>query len=280
MVYSDTAAPATETWAGLVVGLQRFVKESPCTRVVVGLSGGIDSAVVACLAVEALGARHVDVLFMPSRVSSGASVTDAIALATRLGVAVAGLLPISAGTDTPEEFPLLEQFERFLYAHGYAVEGTTLENLQARIRAVLLMAHANEHNALVLNTGNKSEAMMGYCTLYGDSIGAIAPIGNVYKTDVYRLARYYNKTRPEAQIPESILDKPPSAELRPGQRDEDDLPPYDQLDAFLRRLGRGEIDVATTSNTENAWLHRIQANQFKRDQAPLALFAPDAVAEP
>lgn len=274
--------PATEAWATLVSGLQRFVQSTPCADVVLGLSGGIDSAVVACLAVEALGPEHVQAITMPSRYTSIANLGDAMELASRLRITARNIPigpPHPGVLDTPQ-IPFLETFEEGLKDCGYKVEGVTLENLQARIRAVILMAHANARNALVLNTGNKSEAMMGYCTLYGDSIGAVAPIGNVYKTDVYRLARYYNKTRLEAQIPQNILDKPPSAELRPGQRDDDDLPPYDQLDTFLRRVARGEVDVATTSGAENAWLHRIQASQFKRDQAPFALFAPDTVAEP
>ena len=265
-------ATAKELWEVLCWGLRDFVAHTPCDDVVVGLSGGIDSAVVTCIAVEALGKEHVEVIAMPSRYSSAESLADAAELATRLDIPLCNI-PVG---------PPLLSFEGLLGEHGYKVEGITLENLQARIRAVILMAHANERNALVLNTGNKSESMMGYCTLYGDSIGAVSPIGNVLKTDVYKLAYYINspaRRYPEV-IPQNIIDKAPSAELRPDHKDSDDIPPYHVLDPILRRYEEGLIpSFAGATEQEQDIIARMKVSRFKRDQCPRSLPAPRCIEE-
>lgn len=276
-------ATAEEFWKVLCRGLEEFVTETACDDVVIGLSGGIDSAVVTCMAVEVLGKEHVEAIAMPSRYSSDHSLADAAGLAKRLDIRLHNL-PIGQ--------PLVA-FEGLLKEQGYTVEGVTLENLQARIRAVILMAHANERNALVLNTGNRSEALMGYCTLYGDSIGAIAPLGNVLKTDVYKLARYINAPRydfrgdpahgaawiGEPRIPQNILTKTPSAELRPKQKDMDDLPPYGTLDAILRRWDEGLLADGGHDELTQDVLKRIRAAVFKQLQCTPALGAPRYISD-
>lgn len=215
-------------WKSLVLGTRDYVHKSGASRAVLGLSGGIDSALVAAIAREALGAGQVRGVLLPSPYTSAASVHLAEAVAASLGIS----------TVTVAIEPLMQGFARSL--EGVlppAMPGdVTFENLQARIRAVLLMALANREKALLLNTGNKSEAAMGYSTLYGDSAGALAVIGDLTKTMVYRLARWYNEHYPERGIPQEILDRPPTAELRPGQLDTDSLPPYSLLDPLVETL--------------------------------------------
>jgi NAD+ synthase (glutamine-hydrolysing) len=268
-------ATVEELFNTLCGGLRRFMASARKKDVVLGLSGGVDSAVVACIAAKALGPEHVKALVMPSPFSSRDSETDAFKLAVALDIHTKSV-PIGGSPHYPSA---LATFETLLHDAGYKVEGVTLENLQARIRAVLLMAHANEHDALVLNTGNLSEALMGYCTLYGDSIGAVAPIGNVLKMDVYHLALYINARGDGEVIPRNIIEKPPSAELRLGQQDSDDLPPYDVLDPILRRYVEGMLALNFTDMTakEQDIVTRIEATQFKRDQSPPALAAPRCI---
>lgn len=214
----------------LCVGLRDYVRKSGFSRVVLGLSGGIDSALTAALAVRALGPARVMGVAMPSRYSSQGSIDDALELAKRLGIRC----------DTISIEPIFTGFLDALSApFADLAQDVTEENLQARARGTLLMAYANKFGALLLTTGNKSELAVGYCTLYGDMNGGLGPISDLYKTEVYALARYINRQTTPSAIPPDTLTKPPSAELRFGQTDQDSLPPYNTLDAILR----GHIDA-------------------------------------
>ena len=212
----------------LVNGIKDFMKRTHFTRAHLGLSGGIDSALVAPLAARALGAANVQCFSMPSRYSSQGSVDDAVQTAANLGCNL-------------QTLPIEETYAAFLRTLQPVFQNRPFdlaeENLQARIRGVLLMAYSNKFNSLLFTTGNKSEIAMGYCTLYGDTAGALAPIGSLYKTEVFALCRRINqRVRADGGadiIPQAVIDKPPSAELRPNQKDEDSLPPYDTLDKIL-----------------------------------------------
>ena len=251
----------------LVLGISGYLHKQSFERVVIGLSGGIDSSVTAHLAVEALGARNVLGLLMPGPFSSGHSVSDAEALAANLGIE-ARTVPIDA---------IFGEFiERFRDLFGPRDDyGLTQENLQARVRGTLLMAVSNLENRIVLATGNKSELSVGYTTLYGDLVGGVAVIGDVLKRDVYALARHANGAG--ERIPWHTIEKPPSAELRPGQLDQDSLPPYDVLDEILCQiLERGVrpeqvaapgIDAATVRWVAQA----LDRAEYKRRQAPVVL---------
>jgi NAD+ synthase (glutamine-hydrolysing) len=208
------------------MGLADYFRKNGFTRACLGLSGGIDSAVVAAMAVEALGAQNVRVLMMPSQFSTEHSVDDAVEMAEKMKIAY-DVLPIT------ESYKAIT--ETMLPILGGTRFDTTEENLQARIRAVMLMALSNKWGYTVLNTSNKSESAVGYGTLYGDTIGAIGAVGDLYKSEIYDLARYINKVR-GGIIPEHILLKEPSAELSPGQLDSDKLPTYEVLDAILHRM--------------------------------------------
>ncbi|MDR3350885.1 MAG: NAD(+) synthase [Prevotellaceae bacterium] len=210
----------------LIGGLSKFFSQNGKSSAIIGLSGGIDSSLVAALAVEALGADNVSGLIMPSQHSTVHSVTDAVQLAENLGI-TCHVTPVESiyNAFIKELAPVFGQ---------HKTPDVTEENLQARIRAVLLMAASNKHGSLVLNTSNKSELAMGYGTLYGDLIGALMVIGDLYKTQVYEVARYVNRHR--HIIPPNTLTKEPSAELRPGQKDSDSLPSYDILDRILHGL--------------------------------------------
>jgi NAD+ synthase (glutamine-hydrolysing) len=216
----DDDIPAT--WSALVLGTRDYVRKCGFSRALVGLSGGIDSALVAAIAVEALGPENVLGVGMPSEFSSTGSIDDARALAANLGIRF-------------ELVPIHDVFTHYQSTLEPLFAGTPFglaeENLQSRIRGALLMALSNKLGALVLTTGNKSEMSTGYCTLYGDMVGALAVIGDVFKTRVYALSRHANRDR--EIIPCNTIAKPPSAELRPGQRDTDSLPPYDILDPIL-----------------------------------------------
>jgi NAD+ synthase (glutamine-hydrolysing) len=231
-----------------------------------GLSGGIDSALVAVLAVEALGPDKVDVFGMPSRYSSEGSVADARALAGNLGIPL-HILPIE------------EVFKAYLHTLEPCFEGhapdITEENVQARIRGTLLMAWSNKMNSLLLTTGNKSELATGYCTLYGDMSGGLAVIGDLLKMEVYALCRSINARR--ALIPEPILAKPPSAELRPDQKDQDSLPPYEVLDAILQKYlveNRSAAEIAEAGHDAalvRSVIRMVEKAEYKRRQAPPVL---------
>ncbi len=258
---------AAELHDALVMGVRDyFHKTGAFTRAIVSLSGGIDSAVTCALAVEALGADKVVGVTMPSRYSSAGSVEDSLVLARNLGIPC-DVIPID---------PAVSAFEAMLSeAFAGTPFGLAEENIQARARGVTLMALSNKFNYLVLSTGNKSELSVGYATLYGDMSGGLAVLADVFKTQVYALARYVNDRAGHPLIPESTLTKPPSAELRPDQRDTDSLPPYPVLDDVLRRYieERADLDaiVAATGHPE-ALVHRIltmvDRNEYKRRQAP------------
>jgi NAD+ synthase (glutamine-hydrolysing) len=246
----------------LVTGIRDYFKKMNFTKATLGLSGGIDSAVVVVLAVEALGAENVRVLLLPSQYSSHHSITDAKDLAENLGIQY-DIVPIA---------DIFQQFETALNPLFKGLKpDVTEENLQARIRGSLLMALSNKLGNLLLNTTNKSEAAVGYGTLYGDMNGSIAVLGDVYKTEVYRLARYINRNK--EVIPENSITKAPSAELRPGQKDSDSLPEYDVLDAILFRyiemnLSPAEIIAEGFAEaTVNKTVRLVNMNEYKRFQA-------------
>ena len=223
---SSIAAPLSdeaEMWQGLVMGLRDYVGKNGFKSVVLGLSGGIDSALVAAIAIDALGAKRVNGVAMPSKYSSGHSVEDAQALADATGIHFR-ITPISPMVDA--------------YMDNLVLKGLAEENLQARVRGTTLMGISNQEGHLVLATGNKSELAVGYSTLYGDAVGGFAPIKDIYKTDVWALSRYRNALALERgetpPIPERSITKEPSAELRPDQKDSDSLPDYPLLDQVLR----------------------------------------------
>ena len=262
----------SEIWRALVLGTRDYVRKCGFSHAVVGLSGGIDSALTAAIAAEAIGPDHVLGVLMPSPYSSRGSIEDATALATLLGIRTL-TLPIE---------PAMRAMEATL---GPAFEGcqrdVTEENIQARIRGNLLMALSNKRGALLLTTGNKSELSVGYCTLYGDMSGGLAVIADVPKTMVYRIARWLNETRARAVIPEPTLTKAPSAELRPNQTDQDSLPPYDVLDDILQRhieqhQPADEIIAAGFDpETVRRVLRMVRLAEFKRKQAAPGLKVTD-----
>ncbi|MGC2504401.1 MAG: NAD+ synthase [Silvibacterium sp.] len=249
------------TFRALVLGTRDYVQKCGFSKTIIALSGGIDSALVAAIGVEALGKDNVLALGMPSPYSSPGSIDDSRHLAENLGIRFE-VLPISA---------LFEQYNQTLAPLFTGLKpDITEENIQSRIRAGLVMAASNKFNALVLTTGNKSEMSTGYCTLYGDMAGALAVIGDVYKTQVYALSRYVNRER--EVIPVSILEKPPSAELRPGQKDTDSLPPYDVLDPILEAyVERYETPEAIATALKLDLVRRIvklvERSEYKRQQA-------------
>ncbi len=250
----------------LVVGLRDYVRKCGFDRVVIGLSGGIDSAVVCAIASRALGPEHVFGVAMPSPYSSPGSIKDARSLAESCGIRFA-VIPIS---DVYQSY--LDELEPYL--EGESI-GIAEENIQARIRGDILMAISNEHGHLLLSTGNKSELAVGYCTLYGDMSGGLSILSDVPKTTVYGLAEFIN--RDGEVIPRVIIDKPPSAELRPDQRDQDTLPPYDTLDRILDLyVDRGRsIDEIVREGFDReivTWVVRaVNRNEYKRRQAPPGL---------
>ncbi|MEI7533847.1 MAG: NAD+ synthase [Verrucomicrobiae bacterium] len=249
-------------FSALSLGIRDYVRKCGFKSVLLGLSGGIDSALIAVLAAEALGAENVLGVAMPARYSSSGSLTDAELLAKNLGIRYE-VLPIEP------VFNAVEAQLQKVFAGTKPNEAE--ENIQSRLRGVTLMALANKFGALVLTTGNKSEMAVGYCTLYGDMNGALAPIADVLKTDVYKIAKWVNRER--EIIPNDSITKPPSAELRPGQKDQDSLPPYEILDAILdlyvvKNLGKAEIvargfDAAVVNDVVN----KINFSEYKRRQA-------------
>ncbi|HET7666520.1 MAG TPA: NAD+ synthase, partial [Mycobacterium sp.] len=260
---ADRPAPEAEVYRALVLATRDYVRKNGFTSVVLGLSGGIDSALVATIAVDALGAAAVNTVAMPSRWSSEHSLADAAELARRAGTSHT-VLPVG---------DMVDAYEKQLELHGLAAE-----NLQARVRGTALMALSNEHGHLVLATGNKSELATGYSTLYGDSVGGFAPIKDVPKTLVWQLSRWRNalaaargQTPP---IPQNSVDKPPSAELRPGQLDSDSLPPYPELDAVLDAYVERDDsrDAVVAAGHDAALVDRVIAlvdrAEYKRRQYP------------
>ncbi|MGQ9678129.1 MAG: NAD+ synthase [bacterium] len=250
-------------YQALTLGVRDYVHKCGFKNVIIGLSGGIDSAVVCCIAVSALGNENVLGVTMPSPFSSPESVADSRRLAENLGIQFS-LIPIS---------PIYHSYLEALH-HSFASRkpDVTEENIQARVRGNILMALSNKLGYLVLNTGNKSELAVGYCTLYGDMSGALAVLGDVPKTTVYQLARHIN--REKEIIPTAIIEKPPSAELRPNQKDQDTLPPYEILDPIISRyfdegLSPEEIVQQGFASETVMWvIENINRNEYKRRQAP------------
>ena len=272
-IKADIAPPPTperELWDALVLGLRDYVGKNGFRSVALGLSGGIDSALVLALAVDALGADRVHTLMMPSPYTAGISVQDAHEMARRLGVRHDDLSIVPA-------FEAIKATLAPLFA-GRA-EDTTEENIQARIRGVLLMALSNKLGHLILTTGNKSEYAVGYCTLYGDMCGGFAPIKDVVKTRVFALARWRNAHDPYgtgvSPIPERIITRPPSAELRADQTDQDSLPPYEVLDAIIARYVENDASIAqllaegfAPADVDQV-TRLIRQSEYKRQQAPV-----------
>jgi NAD+ synthase (glutamine-hydrolysing) len=254
-----------EVYRALQLGVHDYVRKNGFDEVVIGLSGGIDSAFTATLAVDALGPESVRVVTMPSPYTSPTSVDDALEVARRLGVRA-------------DEIRIDDVFKAYLVALDEVFRGTedniAEENLQARIRGNLLMALSNKFGQLVLTTGNKSELAVGYSTLYGDTAGGFAPIKDVPKTLVYRLARWRNARSEESPIPEQVLEKPPSAELRLDQKDTDTLPPYEILDPiiedYVEKDQSPEEIISAGADPELVWkvVGMIDRAEYKRRQAP------------
>ena len=257
-----------EVYLALTLGVRDYVRKNGFSRVVIGLSGGVDSALTAVLAVDALGAENVSGLFMPSPYTSRDSHEDVAHLGARLGISV-------------RTIPITTLFDRYRQALAETFEGrppdTTEENLQARIRGNLLMAFSNKFGHLVLTTGNKSEMSVGYATLYGDMAGGFAVIKDVPKTMVYDLARFRNLRGATPVIPKRTLDRPPTAELRPDQKDEDSLPPYEILDPILQAYVEEDrsLEEIVEAGYDRATVARVMTlvdgSEYKRRQAPIGI---------
>jgi NAD+ synthase (glutamine-hydrolysing) len=261
---TKTQSDLAQVWNALVLGLRDYVHKNRFKSVVLGLSGGIDSAVCAAIAVDAIGAKNVFGVSLPSKYSSDHSLSDAAVLAKNTGL-VYSTEPIE---------PYVEQFVEKL-----SLQGLAAENLQARIRAVILMAKSNSDGHLLLSTGNKTEIAVGYSTIYGDAAGGFAPIKDVQKTLVWDLAKYRNEVAIQdgetPPIPESSISKPPSAELRPDQLDQDSLPEYAVLDRILelhieKRLSESEIvDQGLDASTVESVIALVSASEWKRRQSAI-----------
>ena len=258
--------PLSEIWKALCLATSDYLRKNNFTDVVIGLSGGIDSAIVATIAADALGPEHVHTVALPSRFSSRHSIEDAASLAANLGC-------------DHRVIPIEQTHEAFLRTLSESFTGisedTTEENLQSRIRGTLLMALSNKFSWLVLTTGNKSELAVGYSTLYGDTAGAFAVIKDLWKTQVYDLAKWKNFTAGKEVIPNSIIEKPPSAELRPDQLDEDSLPPYEILDKLLRDIIEKDkvinqlIQEGYDPNMVKHVASLVDLAEYKRRQSPV-----------
>jgi NAD+ synthase (glutamine-hydrolysing) len=264
-----------QAWAALVTGVRDYVGKNGFPGAILGLSGGIDSALVLAIAVDALGAERVRAVMMPSAYTADISWIDAREMAARLGVRY----------DEIAIAPMFDAFRASLAGQFAGLpEDTTEENIQARVRGTLLMALSNKTGAIVLTTGNKSEMATGYCTLYGDMAGGFAVIKDVAKTLVYRLAAWKNEQpgrRADGTvgpvIPERIITRPPSAELRPDQTDQDSLPPYEVLDAILsaymeedRSIEEIVADGFAPADVERV-TRLIKINEYKRRQSPVGI---------
>ncbi len=262
--------------AQIELGLRDYARRCGFSQVVVGSSGGIDSALTLALAVDAVGADNVVGITMPSRFSSTGSVDDSVALCRNLGV-------------TLHEHPIIDTVaaysRQFEASFGRPLAGLPLENLQARVRGTVLMEFSNSFGHLLLTTGNKSEISVGYCTLYGDTNGGLGLIGDLYKTEVFALSRHLNEAAGRELIPQAIIDKEPSAELAPGQKDTDSLPPYPVLDEILKVLIEGDRLARAEGEQAHAFVEKLQQtedgralvqrirqmiarNEYKRRQAP------------
>jgi NAD+ synthase (glutamine-hydrolysing) len=271
-IHPDDFSPESEIWNALVLGTRDYVRKTGFRQVLLGLSGGIDSSLVAAIAAEALGRENVIGVLMPSPFSSGGSVTDAITLGERLGIRTT-MLPIGG---------IMDAFDAALSREFAGLpRDITEENLQARIRGTLLMGLSNKSGALLLSTGNKSEISVGYCTLYGDMNGALAVIADVPKTMVYRIARWLNARGTVPVIPEPVFTKAPSAELRPDQTDQESLPPYDLLDEILlyyieqHESAAGIVARGYDPGVVYRVARMVKGAEFKRKQAPPGIKVTD-----
>ena len=265
-------SPEAELWDALVLGVRDYLGKNGFKGAILGLSGGIDSALVLAIAVDAIGADKIHAVMMPSPYTADISWIDSRDMVKRLGVRY----------DEIAIAPLFDSFKQALAGQfaGLA-EDTTEENIQARIRGTLLMALSNKTGAIVLTTGNKSEMATGYCTLYGDMAGGFAVIKDVVKTRVFALARWRNQNDPygtgPAPIPERIITRPPSAELRPDQKDQDSLPAYEVLDAIIERYMENDegVEALIADGFERADVEKvtrlIKLNEYKRRQAPVGI---------
>lgn len=261
-IHENSKSDMESVLKALVMGTHDYVVKCGFSKVVIGLSGGIDSALTACIAVMALGRKNVTVVFMPSQYTSGENYEDTEKLAANLGVV---LIQVTIES-------MFKAFLSFLSPDFKDTEpDITEQNIQSRIRGVILMALSNKHGALVLSTGNKSELAVGYCTLYGDMTGGLAVISDIPKTMVYNLARFVN--RDKEIIPSRIITKAPSAELKPDQIDQDDLPPYEILDAILKEYieavkGVDElVQMGFDKRVVEDVILRVDRNEYKRHQA-------------
>jgi NAD+ synthetase len=264
--HGDFPDECEAAYQALVLGTRDYIRKCGFSRVLIGLSGGIDSSLTAAIAVEAVGRENVTGVGMPGPFSSDHSVSDARDMAERLGIRFE-MVGISA---------ICERFEHELAPLFFGrPRDVTEENLQSRARGVVLMALSNKTGALVLTTGNKSELAVGYCTLYGDMCGGLAVISDVPKTLVYDLARYVNRER--EVIPRSSITKAPSAELRPNQTDQDTLPPYAVLDAILEAYVEGDQGLADIvargfdATTVKRVIAMVDRNEYKRRQGPIGI---------
>jgi NAD+ synthase (glutamine-hydrolysing) len=257
-----------EIYNALVLGIRDYVRKNGFEKVVIGLSGGIDSALTATLATEALGSQNVIGVSMPSSITSQSSKEDAKRIAENLGIEF-------------KVIPIVDAVDTYTAMLSAVLEGTepdvTEENIQARIRGNILMALSNKFGYLVLSTGNKSELAVGYCTLYGDMSGGLAAISDVPKTTVYELSRYINTIKGREIIQQSIMGKEPSAELTEGQKDTDALPPYEILDPLLHAYIEEEksreeiIRMGFDEDTVNDVIWKVDHNEYKRHQAPIGI---------
>jgi NAD+ synthase (glutamine-hydrolysing) len=257
--------PEAEVYAALVMGTRDYIRKNGFTKVLIGLSGGIDSTLTAVIAAEALGKENVVAVTMPSRYSSEGSITDSKAVAETLGIE---LLTI------PIEIAFTAYLDTLEAEFRGTKPGIAEENLQARVRGNLLMALSNKFGWMVLTTGNKSELATGYSTLYGDMAGGFAVIKDVPKTLVYHLAAYVNRRDGRKVVPQSVIDKPPSAELRPAQKDEDSLPPYDVLDPILKAYVEDDLNYSEIlgmgydEEMVQRVIQLVDSSEYKRRQAP------------
>jgi NAD+ synthase (glutamine-hydrolysing) len=254
-----------EVYKALVLGTHDYISKNGFRNVCIGLSGGIDSSLVAAIAVDSVGRENVTGIFMPSPFTSSASGEDAYALAENLGIKIV-------------EAPITAIFN--VYLDSFRPEfrdlapGIAEENLQARIRGNILMGFSNKFGWLVLTTGNKSEMSVGYATLYGDMAGGFAPIKDVSKTVVFRLSRWKNSSSGRVIIPESVLTKAPTAELKPDQKDTDSLPPYDILDPILKAYIEEDksyeaiLDLGFDRESVRRVIHMVDGSEYKRRQSP------------
>jgi NAD+ synthase (glutamine-hydrolysing) len=271
-IVEPVRSPEQDLWDALVLGVRDYVGKNGFPGAILGLSGGIDSALVLAIAVDALGADKVRAVMMPSPYTADISWLDAREMAQRLAVRY-------------DEISIVPQFEAFKASleaeFAGRAEDTTEENIQARIRGTLLMALSNKFGSIVLTTGNKSEMATGYCTLYGDMAGGFAVIKDLAKTLVFKMAHWRNANDPYGNgvspIPERIIIRPPSAELRPDQKDQDSLPPYEVLDAIVDRYMENDqsIETIVSAGIERADVERvtrlIKLNEYKRRQAPVGI---------